>query len=762
MLKLTLFITIFIHLSCGYSQLQIDWITHMEGTSNDIATDIDVDSVGNIYTTGRFRDSVDFDPGPGAYYLYNTWIFYYSPFIMKQAPNGDLLWAHAIGDGGKGIEVEVDDAGNTWVLCLFNNSDTIDIDPGPGITNVSVNPADENMIICKYNSLGEFQWVQQFSSYGHDLPHGSIEIDDYGNCYVGGTIFGDSVNFNHDEPTPYYLSGNNFKFISKIDSIGNLLWAKKFGGSSYSKGIKDMKMDNSDNLVIIGDFNQWNDYDPGPGNVDYYCLDCVFNIKIDSSGSFIWGLNFASSAGSTDQSASALVIDSLNNIYQVGQFNGAIDFDPGPGIIDTFAIGGIVTTDSYIVKYDSNGTYLWHGVIVDPFSGAGGSTVALDIDIDSEGYIYSTGRVDFINDYMSLSPFGDTSYALVNTGTEFINKIDPIGELVWVHPGLRAGSQFKIDPFNDIIITGNFHGIYDFGTTFYGTYEFNAIGNDEDIFVKKIGECDPTTYSNTYSNVFICAGDSLILQGGYQSSAGVFVDTLQYFQGCGNSIVISTLGINASYVSNQNITICQGDSVLLYGDFVSTAGVYYDSLQSIYGCDSVLSTNLMLDDLPNVSLAAFSDDTICITDAVIILPQGFPLGGVYSGDGVNGTLLNPNLTGLGTHIVVYSYDDGTCINSDTTTIVIEGCAGINDNFQEIGILIYPSPNSGKFTIEIPSDLNREVDVKLVDSNSKLILVRTMLKGDTKIEVDITNYNGGIYYLHLIIDDIIYIEKILKL
>ena len=698
MLKFTLFITIFIHLSCGYSQLQIDWVTQMGSVNDEIVTDIDVDSIGNIYTTGDFKDSVDTDPGQGTYYLYNS--FYYgSPFIMKQAPNGDLLWANAIGDGGKGIEVEVDDAGNTWVLCRYYNSDTIDIDPGPGITNISADPGNPNLIICKYNSIGEFQWVQQFSGFnGGGLLNGSIEVDDYGNCYAGGTLAG-SVNFNHDEPIPYNLSGNMSQFISKIDSSGNVLWVKKFGGSSYTKGIKDMKMDNSDNLVIIGDFTQWNDYDPGPGNVDYYCNDCVFNIKIDSSGSFIWGLHFASDVGSADQSASALVIDSLNNIYQVGQFNGGIDFDPGPGIVDTFAIGSVNTQDSYIVKLDSNGTYLWHGVIVDPYNGGGGSTVAVDIDIDSEGYIYSTGIVESTYDPISLSPFGDTNYVSFIGRIEFINKIDPVGELVWVHPRMKVGNQFKIDPFNNIIIAGNFQDIYDFGTTFYGTYVLNAFANGEDIFVKKLRQCDG--YSASYlvsdcNEYYWPVNDSIYTQ------SGTFIEIFPNQNGCDS---IFTLNLDLTSIdTNLNVS----GYVLTSNSAVGTY-VWVDC-----GVGTTIipgETDQSYTVTHNGSYAVMINYNGCITMSECITFDDFIAAGILDEESysvsvypnpLKGDLINIETVNLGMYSLKIMSSDGRIVFAE-------------DNIESALSQIYLNESPGLYLIQLQS-INTTMYFKFIKEN----------------------------------------------
>ena len=66
-----------------------------------------------------------------------------------------------------------------------------------------------------------------------------------------------------------------------------------------------------------------------------------------------------------------------------------------------------------------------------------------------------------------------------------------------------------------------------------------------------------------------------------------------------------------------------------------------------------------------------------------------------------------------------------------------------------------------FTIEKPSGLNQEVQVKLLDATSKLILDKVIPVGRQKVDVDITNYSKGVYYLQLIIDEEVFVKQILK-
>jgi len=259
----------------------------------------------------------------------------------------------------------------------------------------------------------------------------------------------------------------------------------------------------------------------------------------------------------------------------------------------------------------------------------------------------------------------------------------------------------------------------------------------------------------------ICDGDSIQIYGNYESAAGIYYDSLQNINGC-DSLIATTLTLDSVYFSNQNQSICLGDSILIYGNFESAAGTYYDSLQTINGCDSILSTTLTVNSLPNVTLSNFNPDTICSNSNVVTLPNGSPSGGVYSGTGVNGNTFDPNSAGLGTHSVIYTYSDiNSCINSDSTFITVEQCVGIADLAKDLGILIYPNPNTGLFTIEKSSELDKEVKVSLLDATSRVIINKIIPKGQQKIEMDITSYSKGVYYLQLTVGKEVFVKQILK-
>jgi gliding motility-associated-like protein len=115
----------------------------------------------------------------------------------------------------------------------------------------------------------------------------------------------------------------------------------------------------------------------------------------------------------------------------------------------------------------------------------------------------------------------------------------------------------------------------------------------------------------------ICAGDSLLVNGRYLKKAGVYRDTLSTLMNC-DSIVISTINLLPVYDYIRKDTICDGDSIFLENRYVKQAGVYYDTLQTLAGCDSLVSTQLTV----NQAVFGSANWSICQGDSIF-------LGGKY-------------------------------------------------------------------------------------------------------------------------------------
>lgn len=92
-------------------------------------------------------------------------------------------------------------------------------------------------------------------------------------------------------------------------------------------------------------------------------------------------------------------------------------------------------------------------------------------------------------------------------------------------------------------------------------------------------------------NANICNGSSYLFDGINRSIAGSYVDTVPNSSGC-DSIITLNLTINPTNAITQNINICEGTSYVVLGSVYTTTGTYFDTLTNLYGCDSILRTDL--------------------------------------------------------------------------------------------------------------------------------------------------------------------------
>jgi hypothetical protein len=248
----------------------------------------------------------------------------------------------------------------------------------------------------------------------------------------------------------------------------------------------------------------------------------------------------------------------------------------------------------------------------------------------------------------------------------------------------------------------------------------------------------PTNNSTTSIISESACGSYVSPSGNYTwTSSNIYLDTIPNVNGYDSLMTISLL-INQTYNLTDSATICNGNNYTFPDGNtltnITNQVVYTSNFLTInYGCDSILSTILSVSPLPNVSIDDFLLDTICGNSGLVGLPMSTPSGGIYSGNGVIGGNFDPTSAGIGTHDIIYTYTDGnSCINSDTTIITVQLCTGVDNIGNDFGILIYPNPSTGQFIIEKPSNLNKEVQVKLLGVTSKVIVEKIIPADQQKV------------------------------
>ncbi|HNF72362.1 MAG TPA: gliding motility-associated C-terminal domain-containing protein, partial [Chitinophagaceae bacterium] len=111
-----------------------------------------------------------------------------------------------------------------------------------------------------------------------------------------------------------------------------------------------------------------------------------------------------------------------------------------------------------------------------------------------------------------------------------------------------------------------------------------------------------------------------VFDGRLLTQSGTYYDTLVNAVGC-DSLVILHLLVGSTTYGVSNIAICQGQSYLFNGVYLSTAGTYLDTLVNASGCDSILTMNLTIKPVPVASFT-LDDNQICNFDSVLLTYNG--------------------------------------------------------------------------------------------------------------------------------------------
>jgi hypothetical protein len=559
------------------------WAKQLGGTSTDVANGISVDSSGNVYTTGFFSGTADFDPGNGTANLTSAGLS--DSFISKLDSSGNYVWAKQLGGTSTDVAngISVDSSGNVYTTGTFQG--TADFDPGAGIATLT-NTGTRDSFISKLDSSGNYVWVKKLGGTSDDRAT-SISVDSSGNVYTTGTFQG-TADFDPGNSTANLTSaGLSDIFISKLDSSGNYVWAKQLGGIDYDQA-NDISVDSSGNVYTTGAFQGTADFDPGNGTANLTSAGNtdIFISKLDSSGNYIW----TKQLGGTDyDQANGISVDSSGNVYTTGTFTGRVDFDPGARMVKLMA-GKIL--DSFISKLDSSGNY----AAAQQFTS--GSVTAQKVVTDSNGNVYTmgtfTGTVDF-------DPDTNTVNLLSAGGTEsFISKLNSSGNYVWAKQlggtSLSGTStdvvatNISVDSSGNVYTAGYFQGMADFDPGTGVTNLISAAGS-YDIFISKLDSSGNYIWVKQLGGTSSdsAAGISVDSSGNVYTT-GNFSGTVDFDPGAGSAnltsagsydIFISKLDSSGNYIWSKKLGGTSSDSA---------AGISVDSSGNVYTTGSFQGT----------------------------------------------------------------------------------------------------------------------------------------------------------------------------
>lgn len=307
---------------------QFNWAKRIGGIGHETGDRIVLDDSSNIYISGNFDNTVDFDPSSNTFFLNTNGSNGSNVYIAKYSPQGNFVWAkRSPGPSAVNIRnvlLEYNYAKNTLVQSY----------------------AKGGQYLIQYDTDGNIIWNKYFA-INSTVYYNGIATDNSGGIYFCGQFIG-TIDFDPDSTINNLTSvtSNWDIFLSKLDWNGNFILAKSMGGNSYDAALS-IAVDKLKNIYTTGMYSNSADFDPGPGTriINRANVTNQFISQLDSNGNYI----YASSLNGNDKSKGHdLVIDDQLNIYAIGAFKGSTDFDPTAAIYNMTSSGSFDNT--YLLK----------------------------------------------------------------------------------------------------------------------------------------------------------------------------------------------------------------------------------------------------------------------------------------------------------------------------------------------------------------------------------------------------------------------------
>lgn len=399
----------------------------------DIPHGIALDAQTNLYLTGYFSGTADFDPGPDQ--ILRTSFGSYDAWVSAYEPNGDWKWTQTFGNTNAGnateertYDVAVEPAGYAYVAGYFEGA--LDL---AGLASAG----GQDGVIAKYDPVGDLEWAFSLGAATNDQIQ-AIALDGRGHLYAIGSFRG-TVDFDPGPATSNLTSvgAGTDVFVARYATNAVLDWAFRIGGNGFDQGAPGgLCADPDGNVYFTGRFQQTADFDPGPGasNLTSTGSDDLFVASYAPEGALRWA--FAVGGNGLD-GGHRVRLDSNTNVYVAGWFTGNSDFDGGPGVQVISAASTNGGSDAFVAKYDASGHFLW----ANPLHAPAGSTnfgIAAGMAVDAPGQALFTGQ--FFGDSTLIAQ--TQAFALTNAGNSdcFLFRLDAWGGLAGAEIGSVSGT----------------------------------------------------------------------------------------------------------------------------------------------------------------------------------------------------------------------------------------------------------------------------------------------------------------------------------
>ncbi len=587
--------------------VQLEWGTYYGGELEDEGRAVSVDSLGNLFVTGKTYSTTFIASEEGHQSTMSNELS--DAFVLKMNQHGLRHWATYYGGSGEDVGLDIDVSAHNQIYVVGETYSTDSIG-GEGAHQAAQGGLSDGFV-AMFDRYGQLVWDTFVGGPGDDKAT-ACHSDSLGNVMVVGiTNAGQFLENDSITPIQGYQGGID-GFLAHFSKEG-VLQKSSFIGSTGDDSITGVSSAAS-STYITGSTNST--FGLGIGNAlqfEHGGETDAFIMKLDTSMMITWSTYFG--AENLDV---AKGIESLNDtVYIVGETTSILAYSDTLTYQDSLAGG----QDGFILSLLPDGGFHWFTYI-----GDSNTEVMAGIATDPSGGIYVGGTT--VSD-SALAVLADTSYipedlhmAYGPGGQDaFITKFTRHGERLWgtYHGASGEDRMMHLDVYGvtSIYVVGVTNSTDSIAKSSIQqpAHQMSIASDSSDSFLARFTQVESTScvgispvgsggpggpggYGGPGGGsgggggpqpIGICIGDSLLL-GVSGGALGLNAEWVWYLDSCGGT---------------DNF-FDEGSQVWVSPDTTTTYYVRGESVDSQCGCKSVK----VHVDYPNTA-EAWAEDSIC-------------------------------------------------------------------------------------------------------------------------------------------------------